>query len=109
MVLVLLDQDERPLVRVLPITHQKPANPQSGLEVPALTKTRLGLDDERSWVFLDKANDFRWPGPDLRPAINGDLNSILYGVLPPGFMKQLAIKLRLRRQQALANRVRRTE
>ena len=36
------------------------------IELPQQTKTRLGLDDERSWVIVSEANDFAWPGPDLR-------------------------------------------
>jgi hypothetical protein len=35
---------------------------------------------------LSEANDFIWPGPDLRPAIAGDASSVAYGFLPPKFM-----------------------
>ena len=66
-VVVLLREGEHPVVRVLPITHSAPLDPASALEIPPLTKLRLGLDSDRSWVVLDEANDFIWPGPDLRP------------------------------------------
>lgn len=53
-------------VVVLPITHRPPSDPAHGVEIPAATKRRLGLDDERSWIIVSKANCFVRPGPDLR-------------------------------------------
>ena len=70
------------VVTVLPISHTPPADAALAVELPAATKRRLGLDDERSWVVLTKANRFLWPGPDLRPARPGDDASVAYG-LPP--------------------------
>jgi hypothetical protein len=78
---------------VLPVTHTPPADPNDALEIPAVTKERLGLDSERSWVVLTEANDFIWPGPDLRPGTAGDLNSVAYGFLPPKFMNVLRERL----------------
>jgi hypothetical protein len=92
-VLVLLREGEHPIVRVLPVTHTRPADPANALEIPQATKTRLGLDSERSWVVLTETNDFIWPGPDLRPVVSGDLSSVVYGVLPPGFMRVLRQRL----------------
>ena len=92
-VLLLLREGVHPIVRVLPVTHSPPADPDDALEIPQATKRRLGLDSERSWVVLTEANDFIWPGPDLRPAINGDPSSVAYGMLPPGFMKVLRERL----------------
>jgi hypothetical protein len=37
------------------------------MEILPLTKARLGSYDTRSWVILDHANEFVWPGPDVRP------------------------------------------
>jgi hypothetical protein len=51
------------------------------VEIPAATKRRLGLDDERSWIVLTEANRFIWPGPDLRAMRPGDASSV-YGPLP---------------------------
>ena len=101
-ILVLLREGEHPIVRVLPVTHSAPAGPADALEIPQPTKQRLGLDSERSWVVLSEANDFIWPGPDLRPAVSGDLSSVAYGMLPPGFMRVLRERLVQRRSARLA-------
>lgn len=108
-VLVLLREGQNPVVRVLPVTHTPPVDPTSALELPLPTKERLGLDSDRSWVVLDEANDFIWPGPDLRPAVSGDLSSVAYGMLPPGFMKVLRERLLERYRAKTAAVVKRTE
>jgi hypothetical protein len=92
-VLVVLRDGQHPIVRVLPVTHTPPTDPNDALEIPAVTKQRLGLDSARSWVVLTEANDFIWPGPDLRPAMAGDLDSVAYGFLPPKFMTVLRERL----------------
>ena len=107
-ILVLLREGAHPIVRVLPVTHAPPVDPADALEIPQPTKQRLGLDSERSWVMLGEANDFIWPGPDLRPAVNGDPASVAYGMLPPGFMAVLRGRLAQRRREKLAV-TRRTE
>jgi hypothetical protein len=56
-VLVVLREGEHPIVRVFPVTHTSPANPADALEIPTLTKERLGLDSERFGVVLHLA----WP------------------------------------------------
>ena len=107
-ILVLLREGAHPIVRVLPVTHAPPVDPADALEIPQPTKQRLRLDSERSWVMLSEANDFIWPGPDLRPAVNGDPASVAYGMLPPGFMAVLRGRLAQRRREKLAV-TRRTE
>ncbi len=92
-VLTVLRKGAHPIVRVLPITHIQPARAEDGLEIPRATKERLGLDTDRSWVILTEANDFIWPGPDLRPLPGADLGSIAYGFLPPGFFHVLRERL----------------
>jgi len=92
-ILVVLREGEHPIVRVLPVTHSPPADLADALEIPPATKQRLRFDAERSWVVLSEANDFIWPGPDLRPAVSGDLSSVAYGMLPPGFMAVLRERL----------------
>jgi hypothetical protein len=67
------------------------------MEIPLETKRRLGLDDARSWIVLNEANDFSWPGPDLRPAVQGDLQTVVCGALPPLFFS--ALKKRLASQR----------
>jgi hypothetical protein len=108
-IVVVQRKGRRPLVRVLPVTHAPPTDPAGALEIPLATKRRLGLDSERSWIMLDEANDFTWPGPDLRPARNGDLDSIIYGKLPPQFRILLADRLRARRKTVRLSTVQRTE
>jgi len=86
-----------------------PSDPADALEIPAATKQRLGLDSERSWVMLNEANDFIWPGPDLRPAVNGDPSSVEYGMLPPRFWKVLRDRLVARWREKRLVVTRRTE
>ena len=81
-ILVTADAEGDRSVTVLPITHAQPSDPALAVEIPAATKQRLGLDDERSWACLTEANRFIWPGPDLRPANAGDMTSVAYGMLP---------------------------
>jgi hypothetical protein len=71
------------------------------VEIPAATKNRLGLDGERSWVVLTEANDFIWPGPDLRPIPGSDPSSIAYGFLPPRFVRVLKEQLARRQRDRL--------
>jgi hypothetical protein len=92
-ILVILREGDYPIVRVLLVTHAAPADPADALELPLPTKQRLGLGSERSWVVLSEANDFIWPGPDLRPAVSGDPSTVAYGMLPPGFMAVLRERL----------------
>lgn len=62
------------------------------IEIPRAVKSHLGLDTNRSWVVITEANIFAWPGPDLRPAINGDPSTIVYGHLPPTFFEHIRRK-----------------
>ncbi|MGB3897560.1 MAG: type II toxin-antitoxin system PemK/MazF family toxin [Mesorhizobium sp.] len=81
--------DDGQRVMVLPITHTPPSNAETAVEIPHSTKHRLGLDDERSWIVISEANLFRWPGPDLRPTVNGDLSTVVYGLLPYTFFREI--------------------
>jgi hypothetical protein len=65
--LVAMQEDGTPVVRVLPITHTPPSDPNDAIEIPAAVKLRLRLDHERSWIVLTESNRFAWPGPDVRP------------------------------------------
>ena len=73
-------------VYVLPITHAAPRVGEEGVELPAPTKARLGLDGDRSWIVLTEANIFAWPGPDLRFVEGRGPESIAYGMLAPKLM-----------------------
>lgn len=85
------EADDRKVV-VLPITHTSPRDLDHAIEIPAATKRRLGLDDERSWIIITEANRFTWPGPDLRPMRSGDPISIIYGELPGDLFKNVRDK-----------------
>lgn len=76
-------------VIVLPITHARPQDPESAIEIPALTKQRLGLDDDQSWIVLTEGNAFAWPGPDLRFAPGGGPESVAFGLLPARLIKAM--------------------
>ncbi|MGE4065111.1 MAG: hypothetical protein AB7E79_17230 [Rhodospirillaceae bacterium] len=89
LVLVTHTEDGDEIATVVPITHSLPRDTKDALEIPRDVKSRLGLDDERSWIVLTEANRFVWPGPDLRPAIRGDASSIAYGTLPNRFYAEV--------------------
>ena len=91
-ILVTVIEDGERVVTVLPISHTPPADPALAVEIPALVKRRLKLDDERSWVVLTEANRFVWPGPDLRPFAPGDSASVGYGPLPFALFEEIRIK-----------------
>lgn len=89
-ILVITTEAGKERVTVLPITHTPPARTELAIEIPATTKRRIGLDNDRSWVVLTEANRFTWPGPDLRPTQRGKAATVLYGELPGN----LLIKIR---------------
>jgi hypothetical protein len=92
-VLTVRRADGKTLVRVAPVTHRAPDDPTRALELPWATKQRLGLDDDRSWVILDHANEFQWPGPDVRPVPGVLPATIYYGPLPPALFARLRQQL----------------
>lgn len=96
-------------VTVLPITHTPPKDAKRAIEIPAVVKTRLGLDFERSWIVLSEGNEFTWPGPDLRPQPGQDLSSVAHGFLPPSLYAQVVKRFIELAKTGLAARVRRTE
>lgn len=84
--IVTADDDGAPVVRVLPITHSPPANPDDAVEIPLPVKTRLRLDEDRSWIILTESNRFVWPGPDIRPI---ETESGYYGAIPPALFEKV--------------------
>ena len=110
-ILVTQSDEKDEVVTVLPITH----TPLSAsefyfyIEIPAETKKRLGLDDDRSWVVLTEANRFIWPGPDVRPRRKGDPLSILYGSLPENFFNKVRSTFVALYRRGQAGIVKRTE
>ena len=92
-------------VTVLPVTHSIPRDASLAIEIPPTTKKRLGLDFDRSWIVISEGNEFKWPGPDIRPAKNDRGQEWSYGFLPHGLTARLREKLleldRLRRFQTV--------
>jgi hypothetical protein len=84
--LVRVNEDGRSIVRVLPITHSPPNDPDTSIEIPRAVKVRLKLDDEQSWIVVSESNRFIWPGPDIRPL---DTPDGYYGPLPPALFGQV--------------------
>jgi hypothetical protein len=108
-VMTVVDADGDKEVLVLPITHTPPADPADAIEIPTATKNRLGLDSERSWIVIMEANEFIWPGPDLRPVPGRDASTAAYGPLPPRFFAHVRDKFLERDQRQKSGRVQRTE
>lgn len=98
-------EDGEIVVIALPITHTPPQHSELAVEIPLLTKQRLGLDDDRSWIIISEANRFVWPGPDLRPRTPGDSSSVSYGLLPAKLYEEVRAKfvraLELRRSKTV--------
>jgi hypothetical protein len=92
----------------LPITHSPPQPPDEGIELPQQTKTRLGLDEDRSWVIVSEGNDFAWPGPDLRFLPGHGLESAAYGFLPPRVFRAIRDRFLARYQRRQVDLVTRT-
>jgi len=74
------------------VTHTPPADSRLAVEIPTATKTRLGLDDARSWIVLSEANRFQWPGPDLRPIPGAKDATVAYGLLPAALYELVRTK-----------------
>jgi len=108
-VMAVTDDEGDAQVLVLPITHSAPNDAADAVEIPPATKQRLGLDGERSWIVITEANEFIWPGPDLRPVPGGDGSSVVHGVLPPRYFGLVRDQFLARATQRAAARVPRTE
>lgn len=99
----------RPRVVVLPVTHTPPKDPALAIELPAVTKSRLGLDADRSWIVLSESNEFSWPGPDLRRNRGKGDSSVAYGLLPPAFYAELKRRFVALAEASKSVTVKRTE
>jgi hypothetical protein len=108
-VMSVVDDEGEQEILVLPITHTPPANPADAVEIPVDTKNRLGLDFDRSWIVITEANEFLWPGPDLRPIPGRDDSTIAYGTLAPRFFAHVRERFLKRDRSEKSTRVPRTE
>lgn len=91
---------------ICPVTHTPPEAPEKAMEIPAATKKRLRLDDERSWIITTEVNRFIWPGPDLRPVPGGGYS---YGLLPGAMTRDLVAQVKKNAQDKSLLTVARTE
>lgn len=107
-VVAVLDEDGDEQVLVLPITHALPHDAADAVEIPLITKQRLGLDGERSWIMINEVNEFIWSGPDIRPVPGRGDASIAYGLLPKRLFEIVREKFLQRLKQDQAVRVPRT-
>ena len=108
-VVSVLDDEGEQEVMVLPISHTAPQRVEDAIEIRQATKQRLGLDSERSWIMITEANEFVWPGPDLRPVPGRDDSTIAHGALPPKFFAHLRDRLIERVQRDKSRAVRRSD
>jgi hypothetical protein len=69
-------------VILLPISHSPPIGEQIGIEIPVKVQKHLGLDGNKSWVFVSECNIDSWPSPDLRSLPNNQ-SKFTYGHIPP--------------------------
>jgi len=97
------------IVTVLPITHRAPDDHRLGVEIPAATKRRLGLDGDRSWIILTEANRFTWPGPDIRSIPDAPDGKVAYGLLPAALYDLVRVRWLEAYDRGQAGQVRRTE
>jgi hypothetical protein len=91
---------------ICPVTHTPPEISEKAMEIPKATKTRLGLDDERSWIITTEVNRFIWPGPDLRPLPRGGYS---YGLLPAAMARDLIAQVKANAQDKSLRVTTRTE
>ena len=88
-ILTAVDEGGETVVTVLPVTHTSPQPGDDAVELPLVTKRRLGLDEARSWVVVNEINRFVWPGFDLRRVSPGGDGRFDYGLLPPGLYRTI--------------------
>ncbi|HVZ69590.1 MAG TPA: hypothetical protein VG891_09010 [Rhizomicrobium sp.] len=106
-VVALANRHGKKVVTVVPVTHSVPSDPSFALELPPAVKKRLGLDENPSWIVLAEANQFVWPGPDLRWPPNADAGDVAYGLLPEILyhrMKERFLELLRTRKARLVHR-----
>ena len=108
-ILSVVEKDGRRRVTVVPVTHTPPGPSEEAIEIPAVTKARLGLDSERSWIVVGEINRFLWAGPDLRPIPGRDVSTVAYGMLPPTLFARLRKAVLDRHARRKVNVVYRTE
>ena len=78
-------------VYISPVTHTPPEVPERAMAIPRATQTRLGLDNQTSWIITTEVNRFIWPGPDIRSVPGG---RPAYGPLPAAMTRDLVQQIK---------------
>jgi hypothetical protein len=76
-VMAILDAQADKEVLVLPITHNPPAKLTDAIEIPTVTKKRLGPCSERSWIGITKRMNSNGPVRSAADSRTGCLNDCL--------------------------------
>lgn len=97
----------RERARSFPLVHLPLVAPSDAL-YPELPQ-RLGFDSARSSIVITEANEFAWPGPDLRPLPGRDDSTVVHGTLPPKFFAHVRDRFLGRIADAKAQMVKRTD
>jgi hypothetical protein len=103
------DVDGSVEVLVLAITRTPPADPAAAVPFPSDLKRRIGLDDAPSWIVTTEANAFVWPGPDIRPVPGRKPATAIYGHVPQGLLKQVAVSYLANRKMQRSRKITRSE
>lgn len=98
-------------VLVAPVTHTPVTPALRPVELDAVVKSQLGLDDQPSWIVTHELNAFVWPGPDLRPVGGAGerANRCYYGYVPNGVLQQVTAAIAENRREQRAGLVKRSE
>lgn len=107
-VALLRGDDGRDEVIVFPITSSPPPDAAAGVEIPAATRDRLGLQVGSCWVIVTEVNIFVWPGPDLRRPEKAN-DSFVYGSLPHALMLRIKQSFAAWRARGAVRTIRRSE
>ncbi|WP_376696596.1 hypothetical protein [Wenzhouxiangella sp. EGI_FJ10305] len=95
---VMIVHASKHVVGVCPITHTPP-RANHGVQLPAQTCERLGLDDQAPcWVVTTELNQFVWPGPDIRRVPSGQHS---YGLMPAALFQKIKAQLLANHAQGL--------
>ena len=95
-------------VVVFPVTSSHPTDAAAGVEIPAATRDRLGLQDGPCWVIVTEVNIFVWPGPDLRRPENAN-DGFVYGSLSHALMLRIKQSFAAWRARGRVRAIRRSE
>jgi hypothetical protein len=91
-------REEAVEIVVAPVTTQPPRSNESSVEMPAVVKAHLGLDDQRCWIITSEVNRFIWPGPDIRPINGREGRTPYYGKIPGKLLE--AMRANIQKQVA---------